>query len=145
MCVNVSYTINSIWNCIRCKLLSRFSVCYLIEHWKALKRMLRYLRGTIELGIFYKRQDQKIYITAYSDVDYAADLENRRSTSGYVLIITRKCLLGFTETKCGCITESEYIAATLVTKELVWFQQLLNDFDCPHRDLLLYLITVSSG
>ncbi|GKG22413.1 hypothetical protein Tco_0387716, partial [Tanacetum coccineum] len=51
------------------------------QHMAAMKRVLRYIKGTLELGIFYKRGGSKSLV-AYSDSDYACDLDSRRSTSG---------------------------------------------------------------
>lgn len=53
-------------------------------HMIAVKRVLWYLRGIIELGIYYKKENEGNWLIAYSDSDYAGDLDDRRSTSGYV-------------------------------------------------------------
>ena len=55
-------------------------------HWEAAKRVLRYLKGvkdhTLELGGAMKGATE---LTVYSDADYAGDVDDRRSTSGYVI------------------------------------------------------------
>jgi hypothetical protein len=69
--------------------LSKFSSKPSIKHAEALKRVLRYLRGTINLGIEFNAPDpaleSKLY--GYSDSDFAADLNNRRSTSGFIFLL----------------------------------------------------------
>lgn len=52
-------------------------------HWKALKRVFRYVRGTLDVVLEYKSGDQ-LELLGYSDSDWGGDLGSRRSTSGYV-------------------------------------------------------------
>ena len=56
------------------------------QHWVAVKRILRYLRGTLNFGILYSNNGSKECI-GYSDADWAGDLDDRKSTSGYVFQI----------------------------------------------------------
>ena len=51
-------------------------------HMQATKRVLRYLKGTVELGVFYKRGEDVGELLAYTDNDYAGDTDDRKSTSG---------------------------------------------------------------
>ena len=67
-------------------LISRFMPCPTKSHWLAAKRILRYLKGTIELGIFYKKGGNS-NLEAYTDSDFAGDLDDRRSTSGFVFLL----------------------------------------------------------
>ena len=53
-------------------------------HWNAMKRILKYLRGTTKHGFYFPSQ-QSHQIQAYSDADYARDTETRRSTSGILI------------------------------------------------------------
>lgn len=52
----------------------------------AAKRILRYLKGSTEYGIMYRR-NQKEELVGYSDSDYVGDLDDRKSTSGYVFMM----------------------------------------------------------
>ena len=56
-------------------------------HLQATKRVLRYLKGTTGFGIFYKKGGDD-ELVAYTDNDYAGDLEDRKSTSGYVFLLS---------------------------------------------------------
>jgi len=67
-------------------LISRYMANPKESHWVAVKRILRYLKWTIEYGIFYQ-QEGKTGLTAYSDNNYAGDLDDRRSTYGSVFLI----------------------------------------------------------
>ena len=53
-------------------------------HWKAVKRIIKYLKGTIGYGLHFECGKKK-KLLAYSDADYAGELETRRSTTGFVL------------------------------------------------------------
>ncbi|GJX41732.1 retrovirus-related pol polyprotein from transposon TNT 1-94 [Tanacetum coccineum] len=64
-------------------LLSRYMANPTKQHMAAMQRVLRYIKGTLELGIFYKRGGSKLLV-ACSDSDYAGDLDSRRSTSGSI-------------------------------------------------------------
>ncbi|CAL8156633.1 unnamed protein product [Prunus armeniaca] len=64
-------------------LISRYMADPTEEHLLAAKRVLRYLKGTLELGVFYAREGA-IELFAYTDSDYAGDYDDRKSTSGYV-------------------------------------------------------------
>ena len=67
-------------------LISRFMSCPNESHWLAAKRILRYLKGTIELGIFYKKGGCT-NLVAYTDSDFAGDLDDRRSTSDFAFLL----------------------------------------------------------
>ena len=54
-------------------------------HWKTIKRILRYLKGTVDYRLCYHGQD--IQLKGYINVDQGGDLDERKSTSSYVLIL----------------------------------------------------------
>lgn len=54
------------------------------EHWRAVKWIFKYLKGTMECGIMFERQHGDISVQGYVDADYAGDLDDRRSHTGYV-------------------------------------------------------------
>ena len=57
-----------------------------MDHWKATKRVMRYLKRTKYYMLTYKRSDQ-LEITGYSDSDFARCLDSLRSTSGYIFML----------------------------------------------------------
>jgi hypothetical protein len=81
-------------------LLSKFMTDPKVSHMAAAKRVLRYVKGTVNLGVFYKRGAENVgslrvnyensfdNLEAYTDSDYAGDTEDRRSTSGYVFLLS---------------------------------------------------------
>jgi hypothetical protein len=57
-----------------------------IEHWKIVNKVLRYVQGTKDFMLTYRRSDT-LAIKGYSDADYAGDKEDRKSTTGYVFTL----------------------------------------------------------
>jgi transposase InsO family protein len=100
------------------------------SHWYALKRIFMYLKNTQHLGITYCKGAQNNVLVAYSDADFAGDVETRRSTSGFVLILNNGAISWFTRRqRCTSLstTESEYVAASEATREIVWTRRLLQE------------------
>ncbi len=63
--------------------LAQFSQCPSEEHLTALKRVFRYLQGTIDMALHYNASED---LKVYSDADWAGDANNRRSVSGYITL-----------------------------------------------------------
>jgi len=67
--------------------LSRFMSKPRKEHWTTVKQVFKYLRGTSDYGLCYQGRpglDRVLDIYGFDDADWARDLDQRRSTSGYV-------------------------------------------------------------
>jgi hypothetical protein len=75
---NLSFTVN---------LLSCFANNPGQNHWNALRHTLAYLKGTLEYGISYHKDD-KLCPFGYADADYAGDMDGRRSTEGHIFFVT---------------------------------------------------------
>ena len=67
--------------------LARFSSKPTKEHWTALKCVLRYLKGTVKHGILYGQKGSNECV-GLSDTDWAGDINDRKSTSGYIFQIS---------------------------------------------------------
>ena len=65
---------------------SRFLDAYKNEHVILIKRIFRYLKGTLNHGILFAKGNN-LSLACYSDSDFAGDTETRRSTSGYVIML----------------------------------------------------------
>jgi hypothetical protein len=66
--------------------ISRYMECPTEIHLLEAKRIFRYLQGTKECGLFYKK-GEKSDLFGFTDSDYAGDSDDRKSTSGYVFIL----------------------------------------------------------
>lgn len=112
-------------------MLSRFLEIPSTAHWNAGKRVLKYLCGTIKIGLTYGSKDGiKNQLTAYSDADYASCIDTRRSISGVILILNSGPII-WSSRQQGIVatstTNAEYIAAFEAAKEIVWTRQSLSD------------------
>ena len=72
--------------------LSRRTSSPCMRHWRGLQHLLRYLAGTIDVGIHYRRDhtnsdEDKSTLIGYSDSDWGGDTESRRSVTGYLLLV----------------------------------------------------------
>ncbi len=66
--------------------IARITVKPTEEHWKAVKYIFRYLVGTLDYGILYSQKGET-ECSGYSDADWGGDLNDRKSTSGYIFCI----------------------------------------------------------
>ena len=97
------------------------------EHWIAVKRIFRYLQGTKTHGICYK-PSAKIDFRGYSDADWAGDLADRKSTSGYVFMLLGAPVSWGSKKQPSVslsTSEAEYIALSLAIQEGKWIHRLL--------------------
>jgi hypothetical protein len=92
----------------------------------AAKRVLRYLQGTSTLGITYR--PPPLRLQGYSDANWAGDIDTRRSTTGYIVMLNNGAIAWKSRrqpTVALSTMESEYMALTDATKELKWVRTLL--------------------
>src|SRR6202034_1808807 len=100
------------------------------EHWTAVKRVFRYLRGTSDYGLCYQGRlglDKVLDIHGFVDADWAGDLDQRRSTSGYVFNLFGGAVSWMSKKQsivALSTIEAKYMAATHASKEAVWFHIL---------------------
>ncbi|XP_040361647.1 secreted RxLR effector protein 161-like [Rosa chinensis] len=97
-------------------------------HMQAVKRILRYLRGTTDLGVCYKKGGKAGELVAFSDNDYAGDTDDRKSTSGYVFLLSSGAM-AWSSKKQPVVslstTEAEFISAASCACQAVWMQRVL--------------------
>ena len=122
--------------------MARFSSKPTTEHWTALKRLIRYLKGTLTLGILYTKDDSSSII-GYTDSDWAGDVNDRKSTSGYVFLLSGGPISWKSQKqKCVALStaEAEYIAMARAAQESVWLGQLIVELTNSPEDapMLLY-------
>jgi hypothetical protein len=101
-------------------------------HWTSAKRVLRYLKGTVDHGLYFTRGSLALH--AYSDSDWAGDPDDRRSTTGYGVFLG-PCLISWCAKKQPTVsrssTEAEYRALAMTVAELYWLRMLVKDLQLP--------------
>ena len=106
------------------------------SHLTAAKRILRYLKGTVNLGLSYKRCADGNLI-GYSDADWAGDVDERHSTSGNVFLLAKGAVSWLSKkqaTVALSTAEAEYVALSAATQEAIWLRRLLADVGEPLED-----------
>ncbi|XP_057747987.1 uncharacterized mitochondrial protein AtMg00810-like [Arachis stenosperma] len=102
-------------------------------HWKAVKRILRYLDGTIDLGLQIHKSDT-LRIMAFSDSDWATDTDGRKSVSGYCVFLGTN-LVTWSSRKQRTVsrssTEAEFWALADAMTDTIWLQKLLLEMRLP--------------
>ena len=98
----------------------------MVSHFTAVKRILRYLKGTLHVGISYTKGD--LQLKAFSDADWAGDPNDRRSTTGLVIFLGNNPISWSSkkqQTVSRSSTEAEYRALSFTAAEVDWLKQLL--------------------
>ena len=116
-------------------MLSQYSDCAGAEHWTAVKRLLRYLKGSANLGITFGGGD--LTLVAFSDADHANDEETRRSRTGIVFMMNSGCVSWQSQKQSMIATstcQAEYGAAFTAAKHIVWSREMLAQMGCKQTD-----------
>ncbi|XP_039968988.1 secreted RxLR effector protein 161-like [Bactrocera tryoni] len=109
-------------------LLSRFSSNPGKGRWTAVKRVMRYLKGTINSGLVFNAVTSDI--VGFCDADWGSDLVARRSTTGYIFKLQGAPISWSTRrqrTVALSSTEAEFMAMTAAIQEATWLQRLQDE------------------
>jgi hypothetical protein len=102
----------------------------MMEHEQAMKRIIRYVVGTLDHGLYYPRCPGEAHLVGYSDSDHAGDTDTSKSMSG-ILFFLGKCLIRWQSVKQQLMAmsscEAEYIAASTASTQALWLDRLLSD------------------
>lgn len=109
---------------------SRFMERPTVLHFKAVKQILRYLKGTVERGLVYAAGGGELKITGYTESDLAGDVDDRRSTGGMAFYINQSLVawsLQKQKTVVLSSCEAEFMAATDAACQVLWLRALLGE------------------
>jgi hypothetical protein len=108
--------------------LSRFAHYPQKPHLDVVRHLFRYLKGTLDFGLLYRRGES--HLLGYSNSDWAGDRDDRKSTTGYLFLLGSTPITWRSQ-KQPCIalssTEAEYVALSSYAKEATWLQRLLRE------------------
>ncbi|GLT58591.1 hypothetical protein SLA2020_314700 [Shorea laevis] len=109
--------------------LSQFLHCPTEYHWQAVKRVLRYLQGSLHRGLLLTPQTS-LSLHGFSDSDWARDRDSYISTTGYIIFLGLNSI-SWKATKQRAVarnsTEVEYRALAAASSEMVWVKNLLTE------------------
>ncbi len=117
-------------------LVSRYMENPTTTHFKTAKRILRYIKGTIDFGLLYSfSNDYKL--VGYSDSDCGGDIDDRKSTTGFVFFMGDTAFTWMSKkqpivTLSSC--EAEYVAATSCVCHAVWLRNLLKELSMTQEE-----------
>ncbi|GKB38519.1 retrovirus-related pol polyprotein from transposon TNT 1-94, partial [Tanacetum coccineum] len=110
------------------------------KHLEAIKRIFRYLKGTINMGLWYPKNNT-MSLTAYADADHAGCQDSRRSTSGSAQFLGDR-LVSWSSKKqrstAISTTEAEYIAMSGCCAQILWMRSQLKDYSFLFNKIPLY-------
>ena len=106
----------------------------------ALKRIIKYVKTTAEFGVWYSKDTNDV-LTGYFDVDWAGNVDDRKSTSGGCFYVGNN-LVSQMSKKQNSISlftaEAEYITAGSYCSQPLWMQKLLHDYGICQEHLTIY-------
>ena len=128
--------------CFAVGVVSRYQSNPGLDHWVAVKHILKYLRRTRNYMLVYSSRD--LIPIGYTDSDFQSDRDSRKSTSGAVFTLGSGAII-WRSIKQTCVADStmeaEYVAACEAAKEAVWLRKFLRDLEVVpdmHEPIRLY-------
>nr|GEV19664.1 copia-type Pol polyprotein [Tanacetum cinerariifolium] len=110
------------------------------KHLKEVKRIFRYLRGTVHMGLWYLKASS-FELTAFLDADHAGCIDSRKSTSGGIQFLGDK-LVSWMLKKQNCTAissaEAEYVALSASCAQVMWMRTQLQDYGFNYNKIPLY-------
>ncbi|KAK2361452.1 secreted RxLR effector protein [Trifolium repens] len=141
---------------------SRPDICYSVSviskfmhdprkpHLVAAKRIFRYIKGTMDFGLFFPvgtNSDGSVLI-GYSDSDWCGDITDRKSTSGYIFKFNGAAISWCTkkqEVTALSSCEAEYIAGTFAACQTLWLDSVMRELKCEAVKPLTLMIDNKSA
>ncbi len=116
-------------------------------HLDVVRRILRYIKHTLQCGIFYEAKNQ-LQVHGYTDANWAGNVSDRRSTSGFMFSFGSGAISWSSKkqpTVALSSTEAEYRGAAIVACEIIWLQKLLSDLgQSVDAHVVIYYDNISS-
>ncbi|XP_061356259.1 secreted RxLR effector protein 161-like [Gastrolobium bilobum] len=114
-----------------------------MEHWKAAKKVLRYLQGTKDHMLMYKRSNE-LEVIGYTDSDFGGCLDSRKSTFGYLFMFSQGAISWKSAKQtivASSTMEAEFVACFEATTHALWLRNFISELavvDTISRPLKIY-------
>ncbi|GKC33767.1 retrovirus-related pol polyprotein from transposon TNT 1-94, partial [Tanacetum coccineum] len=119
---------------------ARYQARPIEKHLKEVKRIFRYLRGTINMGLWYPK-DSGFELTAFSNANHTGCLDTRKSTSRGIQFLGDKLVSWMSKKQdytAMSLTEAEYVALSASCAQVMWIRTQLNDYGFNYNKISLY-------
>ncbi|GJU86950.1 retrovirus-related pol polyprotein from transposon TNT 1-94 [Tanacetum coccineum] len=111
------------------------------KHLTAVKRIFRYLKNTINMGLWYSK-DTGFELLAFSDSDHAGCLDSRKSTSGGIQFLEGDKFVSWSSKKQVCTSmstaEAEYVSLSACYAQVLWLRTQLTDYGFHFDKIPMY-------
>ena len=119
---------------------SRFQFNPKVSHLNAVKRIIKYISGTCDYGLFYSKESN-LSLVRFSNSDWASNADDRKSTTGGCFYVGANLVAWMSKKQnflSLSIAEAEYIAAGSCYSYLLWMKKLLSDYRITQDTMVLY-------
>ena len=119
---------------------AQYATNYDSTHWTAVKRIIRYIKGTADYALTLGKSSgnkEEILLTGSCDADWGGDLDDRRSTTGYVFMLNSHVISWQSRKQTSVATSStqaEYQSLSSATKEALWLRMFLEEISFKQQD-----------
>nr|GEX64015.1 hypothetical protein [Tanacetum cinerariifolium] len=120
---------------------ARYQAKPIEKHLTAVKRIFRYLKDTIHMGLWYSK-DTSFELIAFSYSDHTGCLDSRKSTSGGIQFLGSDKLVSWSSKKQDCTsmssTEAEYVSLSACCAQVIWMRTQLTDYGFHFDKIPMY-------
>jgi len=109
-----------------------------VSDWVKVKNIMKYLNSTKNYKLSYNGTGE---ILGYSDSDFAGDIKDRKSTSGYIILMGNNPICWTSKKKsivANSTAEAEYISTSICIKKIVWIKNILYELFRYSRPITIY-------
>ena len=119
---------------------SRFQYNHKVSHLNAVKRIIKYVGGTCDYGLFYSKESN-LSLAGFSDSDWTGNADDRKSTTGGCFYVGANLVAWMSKKKNSVYlstAEAEYIAVGSCCSQLLWMKKLLTDDGISQDTMVVY-------
>ncbi|KAL0847150.1 hypothetical protein Bca101_020396 [Brassica carinata] len=132
--------------CLSVGICARYQTSPKESHMNAVKRVIKYVKGTLDLGLHYSFETN-VNLAGYCDADWAGCVDDRRSTSGGCFFLGNN-MISWHSKKQNCVSlstaEAEYISLGSCCTQLLWMRQMLVDYGITSDSMIVHYDNMSA-